>query len=60
MTRFGRYRETNGIQWPQEITRERNGDKIYQIFADSVAFNQNLTDDLFDTSAPSSKSTKRK
>jgi hypothetical protein len=60
VTRFARYRETNGIQWPQEITRERNGEKIYQIFADSVAFNQNLTDDLFDTSAPASKSTKRK
>ncbi|HEV2202733.1 MAG TPA: hypothetical protein VGR73_23185 [Bryobacteraceae bacterium] len=60
VTRFARYRETNGIQWPQEITRERNGDKIYQIFADSVAFNQNLTDDLFDTSAPVSKSSKRK
>jgi len=60
VTRFGRYRETNGVQWPQEITRERNGDKIYQIFADSVAFNQNLTDDLFDTSAPVNKSSKRK
>ncbi len=52
ITRYARYRESNGIQWPQEITRERNGDKQYQIFAESVAFNQNLTDDLFDTSAP--------
>ena len=47
VTRFDRYREDQGIQWPQQITRERNGDKIYQIFADSVAFNQDLTDDLF-------------
>jgi hypothetical protein len=47
VTRFDRYRENQGIQWPQQITRERNGDKIYQIFADSVAFNQALTDDLF-------------
>jgi len=47
VTRFDRYRENQGIQWPQQITRERNGDKIYQIFADSVAFNQDLTDDLF-------------
>ena len=60
LTRFARYRENNGIQWPQEITRERNGDKVYQIFADSVAFNQDLTDDLFDPSTPTTKSTKRK
>jgi len=50
VTYFARYRETDGIQWPQEITRERNGEKIYQIFAETVRFNQNLTDDLFDTS----------
>jgi hypothetical protein len=47
VTRFDRYRDNQGIQWPQQITRERNGDKIYQIFADSVSFNQDLTDDLF-------------
>lgn len=51
VTRFARYREiAGGIQWPQEITRERNGEKIYQIFADSVTINQDLTDDLFSTS----------
>ena len=54
VTRFDRYRDNQGIQWPQQITRERNGDKIYQIFADSVAFNQDLTDDLF-TVGPLSK-----
>jgi hypothetical protein len=47
VTRFDRYRDNQGIQWPQQITRERNGEKIYQIFADSVVFNQDLTDDLF-------------
>ena len=47
VTHFDRYRDNKGIQWPQQVTRERNGEKIYQIFADSVAFNQNLTDDLF-------------
>jgi hypothetical protein len=49
VTIFDRYREIQGIQWPQQITRERNGEKIYQIFADSVVFNQDLTDDLFAT-----------
>ena len=47
VTRFDRYRDTDGIQWPRQITRERNGEKIYQIFVDSVSFNQDLTDDLF-------------
>ena len=47
VTRFDRYRDNQGIQWPQQITRERNGDKIYQIFAETVSFNQDLTDDLF-------------
>ncbi len=47
VTRFDRYRDNHGIQWPQQITRERNGEKIYQIFAETVSFNQDLTDDLF-------------
>ncbi len=51
VTRFDRYRENNGIQWPQQITRERNGEKIYQIFAETVSFNQDLTDDLFSVTA---------
>jgi hypothetical protein len=47
VTQFDRYRDNHGIQWPQQVTRERNGEKIYQIFADSVVFNQDLTDELF-------------
>lgn len=46
---FDRYREIQGIQWPQQITRERNGERIYQIFSESVVFNQDLTDDIFAT-----------
>ena len=60
VTRFDRYRENNGIQWPQQITRERNAEKIYQIFAESVAFNQNLTDDLFSLKPASAKDSPRK
>jgi hypothetical protein len=48
LTRFARYRDVGGgIQWPMQITRERNGEKVYQIFSDSVEVNQNLPDDLF-------------
>jgi hypothetical protein len=47
VTRFSRYRMTDGIQWPQQIHRERNGEKIYEIFSESVTVNQELTDNLF-------------
>lgn len=57
VTYYSRYRTTGGIQWPQEITRERNGEKIYQIFAESVRFNQDLTDDLFSTTTLTGKPT---
>ncbi len=49
VTIFDRYRDIQGIQWPQQITRERNRERIYQIFSESVVFNQDLTDDLFST-----------
>jgi hypothetical protein len=55
VTYFARYRESDGIQWPQEVTRERNGDKIFQLFAETVKFNQDLTDDLFSTTSPTRK-----
>jgi len=45
---FARYREVKGgVQWPHEITRERNGEKTYQIFSDAVSINQSLTDNIF-------------
>jgi len=47
VTQFDRYRNNQGLQWPQQVTRERNGEKIYQIFAESVTLNQDLTDELF-------------
>jgi hypothetical protein len=47
VTRFSRYRETNGIQWPQQMLRERNGEKTYEIFSESVQVNQGLPDSMF-------------
>jgi hypothetical protein len=54
-TRYARYREVGGIQWPYQITRERNGEKIFQMFADSVAVNQDLTDNQFSLPTPAGK-----
>jgi hypothetical protein len=47
VTFFSKYRDVGGSQWPFTILRERDGEKIYQMFAESVEVNQGLTDDLF-------------
>lgn len=47
VTRFGKYRDVGGIKWPFDTQRERNGDKIYELYSSSVEINKNLKDDLF-------------
>jgi hypothetical protein len=49
ITRFSKYRDVGGgVQWPYAIERERNGEKIYEIFSESVqANNPKLSDNLF-------------
>ncbi|HLW76136.1 MAG TPA: hypothetical protein VKS01_04105, partial [Bryobacteraceae bacterium] len=48
VTLYSVYRDAGGgIQWPMQIRRDRNGDKVYQMFSESVSVNQDLTDDLF-------------
>ncbi|HUJ20638.1 MAG TPA: hypothetical protein VLX58_03905 [Bryobacteraceae bacterium] len=47
VTRFSKYRDVGGVMWPFDIQRERNGEKIYQMYADSVTVNQDLKDNLF-------------
>jgi hypothetical protein len=47
VTRFSKYREVGGVQWPYDIQRERDGEKIYQMYSDKVEINQDLTDNLF-------------
>jgi hypothetical protein len=45
---FSKYRDVgNGVQWPFNILAERNGEKVYEMYSESVAINQSLTDDLF-------------
>ena len=48
VTLFAKYRDVGGgVQWPYDVRRERNGEKTFEIYADSVEINKNLTDDLF-------------
>ncbi len=63
VTLFGRYLEVGGVQWPRQIRRERNGEKVYEIFAESVKINSSLSGDLFaepDPGAPAVKPKKKK
>jgi hypothetical protein len=47
VTRFSKYRDVGGVTWPFDIQRERDGEKIFQMFSDSVVINKDLTDNLF-------------
>jgi hypothetical protein len=35
------------VKWPFDIRRDRNGDKIFEMYSDSVEVNKGLTDNLF-------------
>jgi len=44
---FANFHNVNGVRWPISIRRERNGDKIFELYSDSVQINKDLKDDLF-------------
>jgi len=47
VTLFTKYRTVEGIQWPFAIQRDRNGDKIFELFSDSVNFDKSIPEKLF-------------
>jgi hypothetical protein len=59
VTLFSRYRDVGGIQWPLQMRRERNGEKTYEIFSESVSINQDLTDALFSLPTGNEKATQQ-
>jgi len=52
VTLFTRYFDAGGVQWPHQIRRERNGDKTYEIFSESVKINKDLADNFFTVPEP--------
>jgi hypothetical protein len=52
VTLFGRYQDAGGVQWPHQIRRDRNGEKVYEIFSESVKINQDVPDNLFTVPEP--------
>ena len=48
VTIFGKFRDSGGgVMWPWAITRTRDGDKVFEIFSDSVKINTALDDSRF-------------
>lgn len=48
-TEFGNYRQVgDGVQWPFAIHRARNGQKVYEIYANKISVNQTLPPTIFD------------
>jgi len=48
VSRFSKYRDVgDGVMWPFAIQRERNGEKISEIYSDTVTINNDLKDNLF-------------
>jgi hypothetical protein len=48
VTVYSKYHDAGGILWPFDIRRERNGEKIFEMFAESAAINKGLPDHYFD------------
>jgi hypothetical protein len=47
-TRYSKFRDVGGgVMWPFTIQRERDGEKLFEIYSEKVTINQNLTDNLF-------------
>jgi hypothetical protein len=45
---FANYRDVGGgVRWPCSLVRKRNGDKIFEMYSESVEINKDLKDDLF-------------
>jgi len=48
VTRYNNYRSSKpGVMWPWVILRERDGEKIFQMFSEKVSVDDNLPDKLF-------------
>ncbi|MGA2602342.1 MAG: hypothetical protein ABSH09_35705, partial [Bryobacteraceae bacterium] len=51
VTLYTKFREVDGVQWPQTVQRNRNGEKVYEMFAETLEINKKLPDAIFDLPA---------
>jgi hypothetical protein len=48
VTIFNKYRDVGGgVMWPFTIRRERNGEKVFEMYSESVEINKDLKDSMF-------------
>jgi hypothetical protein len=48
VTRYTKYRESgNGVVWPYGIQRERDGEKIFELYSERVVIGEDLKNDMF-------------
>jgi hypothetical protein len=48
VTLFAKYRNAGGgVQWPLDVRRDQNNQKMYEMYCDSVEINKGLRDELF-------------
>jgi hypothetical protein len=46
---FNKYRDVGGgVMWPFAVRRERNGEKVFEAYAETVKINQDLKDSIFE------------
>jgi hypothetical protein len=49
VTRYTKYREAgDGVMWPHDTQRERDKEKIFELYSDKVTVGGNLEEKLFD------------
>lgn len=48
VTRYTKYRQTGGVMWPFSITRDRDGETIFQLNSEHVTINDALADSMFE------------
>jgi len=48
VTDYDKWRDAGGVMWPFTIERQRNGYKVYQMFASSVAVDQPVPPKMFE------------
>jgi hypothetical protein len=47
ITEYTKYRDIGGVNWPLSIQRERNGEKIYQMFSEHTKLNESTPENMF-------------
>jgi len=49
VTRYSKYRDAgNGVMWPHTTERERDTEKIYQLYSEKVTVNDALPESMFE------------